>query len=141
MKAFITFAVLAIFSLSLSSVDAAPAYGQSVIYLDSTGYVVGQQIMYCNSYKYHGGDISSQYKVEISTGCGGQNIHCGPNSSNDIECMPTGQNNYGASISDYNLPPGLSISDECAMLNGECSNYPSRILGSQYGFSMSSGFQ
>lgn len=138
----IAIALVLITALCSLNARAARAYGQSVIYFAADGTVVGQQLAYCNNVSYHGGNITSPYRLEIWTGCGGANYTCAPDpyGAGGYACSNQGINTATFPFDETNLPSGMTFQDACDVTQGSCQFNPSPLLGS-YGFTLSSGWQ
>jgi len=78
---------------------AATPYSNSIKYFDEAGRVVGQQILYCNNFSRHGGNIHTAYKIVESIACG--------------SAPPADVIVPGTQIIGYTLPGSLTISQAC----------------------------
>ncbi|UGB44390.1 hypothetical protein LQ772_10325 [Frateuria edaphi] len=101
---------------------AAVQYARSVIYLSSTGHVIGQQILYCNNVAEHAGtlNVSNPYRIEEQFSCGDKYISC--DMLNGVEsCYPTAWGDYTYDMTYFRAPLGLTQSQWC---NDPGMNHP-----------------
>jgi hypothetical protein len=124
--------ILGILACSLAAIAMSPAYAATLkssntLYLDATGNVIGESILYCDNSRARAGVTSSNYTVTASEGCGipsvpcdGCGIHPGDTSISVITSAAT----------------GLTISEACFIYFGrDCPDIDATLwVAGNYGF-------
>ena len=99
-----TIAVLAIFGVAQSAFAARP-YAEAVTYVDSSGTVIGGDVVFCNNVGYHMGTTSSDYVVAL--------VSCGE--------TPYQSPVYpGSGVETYVLPGAETIEEGCLTNGVQC---------------------
>ncbi|GLQ45932.1 hypothetical protein GCM10007862_09830 [Dyella lipolytica] len=100
-----TIAALAIFGAAQSAFAARP-YAEVVTFLNSSGTVIGGDVVYCNNVAYHMGTTSSSYYVVALESCSG--------SAYQSPVYP------GSGVENYVLPGDETIQEGCVTVGVQC---------------------
>jgi hypothetical protein len=96
---------LAVFGVATSAYALRP-YSGAVTYFDSTGAIIGVDIVNCTNEGWHAGVQNSTYFIYAQGACSG----AGVNST----LLP------GTGVIGYNLPGGETIEQGCTTANVQC---------------------
>lgn len=137
-----SFVLMVFFLTWAQATHAKPIASRHVIWINSSGSIVGEQILNCMAIGEHSGVTSAPYYREINYGCAPSVYMSGYN------CHPIAQNGDPNNlvtvcdavtqvtqpmivVSSYRMPPSISLEESCDLIascGNEFSGYPQRIM-------------
>lgn len=128
--------VILVLACGMVTANATTPYAHAYTYFNSSGQVVGGEVLFCNGGSYHTGTLNTQYGVFAEASC---TLPCKPSGYLGGPCggpykMPVDSIVPGTGVVQYVLPGIMTIDDACLNEHAQCLSGGAQPTLPNYGF-------